>query len=62
MVGKERLKGKGIREEGCFGAAQWHTAGEWAGRGSDGGQGGVSIARGLSVFSCSSVFHLLAQL
>lgn len=62
MEEKEGLKGKGEREEGCLGAAQWHTAGEWAGGGSSGGQDEVSIAGGLSVFSCSSVFHLLTQL
>lgn len=61
MEKKDEVKGKGKSEERCLGASQWHTAGEWA-RGSDGGQDEVSIAGGLSVFSCSSVFHLLTQL
>lgn len=31
MGEKEGLKGKGGREKECLGAAQRHTAGEWAG-------------------------------
>lgn len=60
--GKRAGGAKGQGEERCLGAEPWHAAGKWAEGGSDRGQSEVSIARGLSVFSCSSVFHLLNQL
>lgn len=62
MEEKEGLKGKGEREEGCLGQHSGTQQVSGQGGGSSGGQEEVSIAGGLSVFSCSSVFHLLTQL
>lgn len=55
--GGRGVKGKGEREGMFGGSAVAHS--RW---GSDEGQNEVSITKGLSVFSCSSVFHLLTQL
>lgn len=53
---------KGGERKGVWGQRSGTQQVSGQGGGSDGGQGEVSIAGGLSVFSCSSVFHLLTQL